>query len=53
VPVGDGTGAQTEIGHISTLVSEVESVATPLLRQMAQFGRWLTAAILGIATIIW
>ena len=31
------TGAQTEIGRISTLVSEVESVTTPLLRQMAQF----------------
>jgi len=45
------TGAQTEIGRISTLVSEVESVTTPLLRQMAQFGRWLTLAILGIATI--
>jgi len=43
------TGAQTEIGHISILVSEVESVTTPLLRQMAQFGRWLTAAILAIA----
>jgi len=46
-----GTGAQTEIGRISTLVSEVESVTTPLLRQMAQFGRWLTLAILGIAII--
>ncbi|NOY16353.1 MAG: cation-transporting P-type ATPase [Gammaproteobacteria bacterium] len=45
------TGAQTEIGRISTLVSEVESVTTPLLRQMAQFGHWLTAAILGIALI--
>ncbi len=45
------TGAQTEIGRISTLVSEVESVTTPLLRQMAQFGRWLTLAILGIAVI--
>jgi len=45
------TGTQTEIGRISTLVSEVESVTTPLLRQMAQFGRWLTAAILGIAII--
>ncbi len=43
------TGAQTEIGHISRLVSEVESVTTPLLRQMAQFGRWLTMAILVIA----
>ncbi len=41
------TGEQTEIGRISTLVSEVESVTTPLLRQMAQFGRWLTLAILG------
>jgi len=45
------TGAQTEIGRISTLVSAVESVETPLLRQMAQFGRWLTAVILGVATI--
>jgi magnesium-transporting ATPase (P-type) len=45
------TGAQTEIGRISTLVSETESVTTPLLRQMAQFGRWLTLAILGIAII--
>ncbi len=45
------TGVQTEIGRISTLVSEVESVTTPLLRQMAQFGRWLTLAILGIAII--
>jgi len=45
------TGAQTEIGHISALVAEVETVTTPLLRQMAQFGRWLTAAILVIAVI--
>ncbi len=45
------TGEQTEIGRISTLVSEVESVTTPLLRQMAQFGRWLTLAILGIAIV--
>jgi len=45
------TGAQTEIGHISTMVSEVESITTPLLRQMTQFGRWLTLGILGIATI--
>jgi len=45
------TGAETEIGRISTLVSEVESVMTPLLRQMAQFGRWLTMAILGIALV--
>lgn len=45
------TGAQTEIGQISTLVADVESLTTPLLRQMAQFGRWLTLAILAIAII--
>jgi len=45
------TGADTEIGRISTLVSEVESVMTPLLAQMAQFGRWLTVAILALAAI--
>ncbi|MCK4711144.1 MAG: HAD-IC family P-type ATPase, partial [Gammaproteobacteria bacterium] len=45
------TGAQTEIGRISTLVSEVESVTTPLLRQIDQFGRWLTIAILVLAVI--
>ncbi|WP_295420748.1 cation-transporting P-type ATPase [Sulfurovum sp.] len=43
------TGADTEIGEISTMVSEVENVTTPLLRQMAQFGRWLSVAILLIA----
>jgi len=45
------TGAQTEIGRISALVSGVELLTTPLLRQMDQFGRWLTVAILGIAVI--
>jgi len=45
------TATQTEIGRISTLVSETKSVTTPLLSQMAQFGRWLTAAILGLAVI--
>ena len=45
------TGAQTEIGRISTMVAEVASVTTPLLRQMAQFGRWLTLAILVLAII--
>jgi magnesium-transporting ATPase (P-type) len=44
------TGADTEIGHISALVAEVEELTTPLLRQLDQFGRWLTAAILVLAT---
>ncbi len=45
------TGAETEIGLISTMVSGVASATTPLLRQMAQFGRWLTLAIIVIAVI--
>ena len=45
------TGAMTEIGRISTMVAEVDEVTTPLLKQMAQFGRWLTMAILVIAVL--
>ena len=45
------TGAQTQLGLISTLVADVEKVTTPLLRQMAQFGRMLTIIILIIAAV--
>ena len=45
------TGAATEIGRISTMVAEVDEVTTPLLKQMAQFGRWLTMAILLVAVL--
>ncbi|NBC46806.1 MAG: HAD-IC family P-type ATPase [Gammaproteobacteria bacterium] len=45
------TGAGTEIGRISALVANVEQLTTPLLRQIAQFGRWLTAAILVLASV--
>jgi len=45
------TGTDTQIGRISSLVSQVESATTPLLRQMAQFGRWLTIAILSVSLI--
>jgi len=44
------TGINTEIGLISALVSKVETLVTPLLRQVAQFGRWLTSSILILAT---
>lgn len=43
------TGADTEIGYISAMVSDVKSLTTPLLRQMTQFARWLTLAIMLIA----
>ncbi|MGV6826647.1 MAG: cation-transporting P-type ATPase [bacterium] len=45
------TGARTEIGLISSLVADVDAVTTPLLRQMDQFARWLTMAILLIAIV--
>ena len=43
------TGEATEIGKISTLLAGVESITTPLLRQIGQFGRWLSGAILLLA----
>ncbi|MBK6973586.1 MAG: cation-transporting P-type ATPase [Sterolibacteriaceae bacterium] len=43
------TGDATEIGRIGRMLAEIESVDTPLLKQMAQFGRWLTAGILVLA----
>ena len=45
------TGTRTELGQISTLVAHVEQLTTPLLRQMAIFSRWLTAAIVVIAAL--
>ncbi len=43
------TAGETEIGRISAMVAGVEQLTTPLLQQMDQFGRWLTAGILGLA----
>jgi magnesium-transporting ATPase (P-type) len=40
------TGARTEIGRISGMLREVEALATPLTRKMAEFARRLSAAIL-------
>jgi magnesium-transporting ATPase (P-type) len=49
VVVGTGTG--TEIGRISMLLHRVEPLMTPLIRQMAEFARWLTLGILVLAAI--
>jgi magnesium-transporting ATPase (P-type) len=45
------TGALTEIGRISAMLSRVETLTTPLLRQMAQFARGLTGVIIAIAAV--
>lgn len=43
------TGADSEIGRISGLLSSVETLTTPLLEQMAVFARGLTGVILALA----
>jgi len=43
------TGDETEIGRINALLRAVQMLATPLLRQMAVFGKWLTLGILFVA----
>ncbi|WP_028492370.1 cation-transporting P-type ATPase [Thioalkalivibrio sp. ALE19] len=45
------TGERTEIGHITTMLGEVEKLTTPLLAQIAQFGRWLSVGIVGLAAL--
>ncbi|NIR29965.1 MAG: cation-transporting P-type ATPase [Gammaproteobacteria bacterium] len=39
------TGVHTEVGRISELLARVQTLTTPLLRQLGQFARWLTGAI--------
>ncbi|GGO77542.1 carbonate dehydratase [Marinobacterium nitratireducens] len=46
------TGTETEIGRISGLLSSVEPLVTPLLRQMSDFARWLTLLILVFAALL-
>ncbi len=43
------TGEASEIGRLGTLLAGVEALETPLLRQIAVFGRQLTTGILGVA----
>lgn len=46
------TGAATEIGRISGMLSGVETLTTPLVAQMDVFARWLTILILLVAGIL-
>lgn len=46
------TGEKTEIGRISGMLSSVETLTTPLLRQMNVFARWITVLILLIASVL-
>ena len=46
------TGMQTELGRIAEMISEPAESKTPLQRRLAQFGRYLAVAALGICAII-
>lgn len=46
------TGADTEIGRISGMLEEVETLTTPLVRQMNGFARWLSLLILTLAGLL-
>ena len=43
------TGDATEIGRISTMLAEVQPLTTRLLVRIAEFGRWLTVAIISLS----
>ncbi|TVR03830.1 MAG: HAD family hydrolase [Deltaproteobacteria bacterium] len=46
------TGSRTELGRISGMLSEVIEIKTPLLRAMDKFARWLSIAIVILASVI-
>lgn len=46
------TSHHTEIGRISQMIERVDKLVSPLFRQMAIFGRWLTIVILLLAASI-
>ena len=47
--VAVGTGAATELGRVSALIGSVQTLKTPLIRQMDDFARQLTFVILAIS----
>ncbi|MGQ4274436.1 cation-transporting P-type ATPase [Terrihabitans sp. B22-R8] len=46
------TGQNTEIGGISAMLNEVETLATPLIRQINSFARSFTAFVLAGAVVL-
>ena len=46
------TAGETELGRISEMLSETTEVQTPLTRQIATAGKWITGAILVVAVLL-
>ncbi len=47
-----GTGSDTELGRISLLLRQTDSLATPLTRSIAKVSLWLTVVIVAITLIL-
>lgn len=46
------TSMATEMGRIGRMLQTVGDTTTPLVRQMAQLGRWITLAVLAAAALL-
>lgn len=46
------TAGETELGRISEMLNETTEVQTPLTRQIATAGKWITGAILVVAVLL-
>ncbi len=46
------TGADTELGKINRMMTDVEELTTPLLRQIDDFGKWLSVIIIGASALL-
>ena len=46
-------GLDTELGHISQLMAEIEVTTTPLIRQMAALGKIIAVVIIGVAALVY
>ncbi|MCA3006222.1 MAG: HAD-IC family P-type ATPase [Phycisphaerales bacterium] len=47
-----GTGANTELGKISSLLKEAADLATPLTKALASIGKYITIAIVVISVVM-
>lgn len=47
------TGIHTEIGKINRMMSEVDALTTPLLKQTSQFGKTISVAIVGVSVLLY
>ena len=46
-------GMDTELGHISQLIAEVGDTTTPLIRQMAAFGKTISVVVIGLSALVY